>query len=92
MANNVYLSFPTNYKQQFFDKKGNPLVNGKVYTYVAGSSTPIYTYKSVGSTGLSNRNTNPIILDMNGMAHIVIDKDFAYKFVLRDSNEAFIDE
>ena len=90
MANNVYLSFPTGFCQQFFDLNGKPLTNGKLYSYIAGSNTPAKTYKSIGSTESTNTNTNPIILDDYGMANIVIDKDFAYKFVLRDKNDAFI--
>lgn len=92
MANNVNLSFPSAYFQQFIDKNGKPLVGGKLYTYIAGSSTAIATYKKIGSVDATNTNTNPIILDMMGMANIVISRDMAYKFVLCDKNNVKIGE
>lgn len=92
MANNVNLSFPSAYFQQFLDKNGKPLVGGKLYTYIAGSSTAIATYKKIGSVDATNTNTNPIILDMMGMANIVISRDMAYKFVLCDKNNVKIGE
>jgi len=93
MANNVSLSYPSAFCQQFFDRNGKPLTNGKLYTYIAGSTTPIVTYKTIsGGTESANRNTNPIILDMAGMAELVISKYNAYKFVLFDKNNVKIDE
>ena len=87
MANNTNLSFPSAFCQQFFDENGKPLSSGKLYTYIAGSSTPVVTYKTIsGGTESANMNTNPIILDMAGMADLVISKDTAYKFVLFDKN------
>lgn len=93
MANNTNLSYPSAFCQQFFDKNGKPLVGGKLYTYIAGSSTPVVTYKNIsGGTESANRNTNPIILDMAGMAKLVISNDTAYKFILFDRNDVKIDE
>lgn len=92
MANNTNLSFPSAFCQQFF-KDGKPLASGKLYTYIAGSSTSVVTYKTIsGGTESANMNTNPIILDMNGMADLVISKDTAYKFVLFDRNDVKVDE
>ena len=69
-------------KQQFFDANGNPLVLGKVYTYAAGTTTPIATYvDQVGATA----NTNPIILDARGMANIWLQASVAYKYLVTDS-------
>lgn len=54
-------------KQQFFDANGNPLAGGKLYTYAAGTTTPLATYTdSSGGTP----NTNPVILDSRGEASI----------------------
>ena len=93
MANNVNLAFPSAYYQQFIDKNGKPIAGGKLYTYIAGSSTPVVTYKTIsGGTKSANRNTNPIILDMVGMAKLVISNDTAYKFILFDRNNVKIDE
>jgi hypothetical protein len=71
-------------KQQFFDANGNPLVLGKVYTYAAGTTTPIATY--VDQPGVT-ANTNPIILDSRGMANIWLQPSVAYKYVVTDSND-----
>ena len=92
MANNTNLSFPSAFCQQFF-KDGKPLAGGKLYTYIAGSSTSVVTYKTIsGGTESANMNTNPIILDMSGKADLVISKDTAYKFVLFDRNDVKVDE
>lgn len=74
-------------KQQFFSDAGVPLVGGKVYTYAAGTSTPLATFQD--STGLVS-NTNPIILDSRGEANIWLSPSLAYKFVLKDSNDSTI--
>lgn len=73
-------------KLQFFDANGNPLVGGKLYTYAAGTTTPLATYTD--STGTS-ANTNPIILDSRGEASVWLANSL-YKFELRDSVDALI--
>ena len=73
-------------KLQFFGTDGNPLVGGKVYTYAAGTTTPLTTYYN--STGVTT-NTNPIILDTRGEANIWLDA-LAYKFVLKTSTDTLI--
>ena len=42
-------------RQQFFSNTGVPLSGGKLYTYVAGTTTPLATYTDVG---LSVANPN----------------------------------
>ena len=54
-------------KQQFLDANGNPLSGGKVYTYAAGTTTPLVTYTDESGT---TPNTNPVILDSRGEAAI----------------------
>jgi hypothetical protein len=54
---------------QFFDSNGDPLSGGKVYTYIAGTTTPKATYTDAG--GLTPA-ANPIILDSSGRAAIWI--------------------
>lgn len=92
MANNTNLSYPLYYNQQFFDKNGNPLSNGKLYTYEAGTSTSIVTYKTIGEESSANMNTNPIILDSSGYAKLVVKKGLYYRFVLKDKNDSFVNE
>lgn len=79
-------NFSPAFCQQFFNDEGKPLAAGKLYTYVAGSSTPVFTYKSIKG---SERNTNPIILDAAGYADFVLELGASYKFVLKDKNDAF---
>ena len=54
-------------KLQFFDANGDPLVGGKLYSYVAGTTTPQATYTDESG---STTNTNPVILDSRGEASV----------------------
>lgn len=71
-------------KLQFFGTDGLPLVGGKLYTYAAGTTTPLATY--VDYHGVTE-NTNPIILDSNGEADVWLPSTTSYKYVLKDSND-----
>lgn len=73
-------------KLQFFDNNGNPLVGGKLYTYAAGTSTPLATYTD--STG-ATPNANPIILDSRGEAVAWLALS-PYKWVLKDALDNLI--
>jgi len=71
---------------QFFDNNGNPLAGGKLYTYAAGTTTPLATYTtSVGNVA----HTNPIILDSAGRVPggqiWLTDGSVDYKFLLETS-------
>jgi hypothetical protein len=74
-------------KAQFFTADGQPLVGGKVYTYAAGTTTPLATYTS--SSGAA-ANTNPIILDGRGECNIWFSPSSTYKIKLTDSNDVEI--
>ena len=69
---------------QFFSNSGLPLAGGKLYTYLAGSTTPQASYTS--STGLV-ANTNPIILNSAGRLdnEVWLPEGVSYKFVLNTS-------
>jgi len=67
-------------KARFFDASGAPLAGGKVYTYVAGTTTPKATYTDAGG---GTPNANPAILDAAGEANIWIRGN--YKIVLKNS-------
>ena len=71
---------------QFTTTAGAPLIGGKVYTYAAGTTTPLATYTD--NTG-ATANTNPVILDTRGEAAIWL-SPASYKFVLKDSNDVTI--
>ena len=74
-------------KAQFFDANGDPLVGGKVYTYAAGTTTPLATYTS--SDG-GTPNANPVILDARGEANIWYAPGVSYKVVLTTAADATI--
>jgi hypothetical protein len=69
-------------KLQFFGSDGLPLVGGKLYTYAAGTTTPLATYTD--STGVT-QNTNPVILDSSGQAGVWLPDTTTYKYVLKTS-------
>jgi hypothetical protein len=74
---------------QFFNNDGLPLNAGKLYTYQAGSTTPLTSYTD--SSGLV-ANTNPIILGTDGRppSTIWLTEGFFYKFVLATSSNVTI--
>lgn len=71
-------------KLQFFGTDGLPLVGGKLFTYAAGTTTPIATYTDNTQT---NQNTNPVILDSNGQANVWLTDSITYKYVLKDADD-----
>lgn len=62
------------------DLNGQPLVGGQLFSYAAGTSTPLVTYTD--STG-TQPNTNPVILDSTGSAKVFLGSAY-YKFILKD--------
>lgn len=71
-----------NIYQQFFNAAGGPLAGGQLYSYAAGTSTPLATYTD--STG-STQNTNPTVLNSVGQASLWMPGSVGYKFVMKDS-------
>jgi hypothetical protein len=71
---------------QFTTTAGAPLIGGKLYTYAAGTTSPLASYTD--STG-ATANTNPVILNVRGEAAIWLDPA-SYKFVLNDENDSLI--
>ena len=74
-------------KLQFFGTDGLPLVGGKLYTYAAGTTTPIATYTD---NTQSSQNTNPIILDSAGQANVWLVDTTTYKYILRDPDDVLL--
>lgn len=62
-----------------FTNHGRPLVGGQVHFFEAGTSARKDTYKSLDQ---ESKNTNPVILDVNGEADIWLGSG-AYKIVLK---------
>jgi hypothetical protein len=73
-------------KVQFFTASGEPLVGGKLYTYAAGTTSPLATYTS--ATG-NTANANPVILNSRGEADVWLGPSL-YKWVLYDANDVLI--
>lgn len=71
-------------KLQFFGTDGLPLVGGKLYTYAAGTTTPIATFTDHTQ---DNLNTNPVILDSAGQAGVWLTDSITYKYTLTDAND-----
>jgi hypothetical protein len=68
---------------------GSDNSGGKVFTYVAGTTTPQATYTTAA---LTTPNTNPVILDSTGRASIYLDPALSYKFVVTDSADVAVPE
>jgi len=69
---------------QFFGNNGLPLAGGKLFTYAAGTTTPLATYTS--SSGVTP-HANPIILDSAGRvpSEVWLTSGSSYKFTLKTS-------
>jgi hypothetical protein len=81
----INISYLAGAGAQFFDGNGDPLAGGLLYTYLAGTSTPVSTYTSRSGAAL---NTNPIVLNAAGRtpAEIWLDGGVLYKFVLKTAS------
>jgi hypothetical protein len=73
-------------KQQIYGSDGAPLVGGKIYTYAAGTTTPLATYTDAGA---GTANTNPIILNSLGQANIWLASS-SYKFSVYTSADVLL--
>jgi len=81
----VLLSPVGNSGQPFLDNTGLPLAGGLIYTYQAGSSTPLATYTDNGGT---TANANPIVLDSSGRVpnEVWLFTGYSYKFVIQTAS------
>ena len=72
-----------------FDALGNILAGGQLFTYQAGSSTPLATYTTVNGT---IANANPIILGADGKLpqEMWLLYGYSYKFVLETANSVLV--
>lgn len=78
--------------QQFLDADGQPLALGRVYTYAAGTTTPLQTYASADLDPLAVR-TNPILLGddgrpEDGLAIYVLPQ--MYKWAVHDEDDVLL--
>ena len=87
----VFLSLFAGAGAQFFTNNGVVLSGGLIYSYTAGTNTPLATY----TTSAGNiAHTNPIVLDSAGRVpsggEIWTTVTSSYKFILKDSSGATI--
>src|SRR6266403_3365644 len=75
---------------QFFSITGIPLTGGRLFTYVAGTTTPQATFTDQSG---SNQNSNPIILNSAGFistafgtADLWVTCGASYKYIMYDRN------
>ena len=86
----VTLSIFAGVGAQLFDDSGNVLTGGKIYTYAAGTTTPLASYtSSAGNTA----HSNPIILNAAGRVptgEIWLNYAYLYKFVVTTATDVLI--
>lgn len=87
----VNLSLLAGAGAQFFDDTGNVLTGGKLYTYLAGTTTPAVTYTtSAGNVA----HANPIVLNAAGRVpssgEIWLTDNVSYKFIVKTTDDVLI--
>src|SRR5216684_1378988 len=68
-----------------FDNNGNKASGGKLFVYLAGTTTKTNSFTD--STGVTP-NTNPVVLNTRGEADVWLTPGTAYKFVLSPSTDS----
>ena len=82
MANTTGYGYLLGPAPQFFDANGKPLVGGKLFVYIAGTTTKAVTYSDFYKT----ENTNPVVLNDLGTCMLIVPSANLYKIVLYDRN------
>ena len=82
MAYDKNFGYAQNGYTQYLDNSGKPLTGGSIETYIAGTTTPVLTFKDFNG----GQNPHKITLDENGGATVILRQDTVYKFVIRDKN------
>lgn len=80
MANTSGYGYLLGPAPQFFDANGKPLVGGKLFVYIAGTTTTAVTYSDFNRT----ENTSPVILNDLGTCMLIVPSANLYKIVLYD--------
>ena len=82
MAYDNNYGYAQNGYTQYLDNSGKPLTGGSIETYIAGTTTPVLTFKDFNG----GQNPAVITLDENGGATVILKQDIVYKFIIRDKN------
>jgi microcystin-dependent protein len=87
---NTLLS-PLGNATQLFDNEGKILVNGKIFTYLSGTTTPEATYSDLDG---NVPNENPIVLDSSGRVPVQVRlvAGTAYTFVITDQDDIVLSQ
>lgn len=80
MANTTGYGYLLGPAPQFFDANGKPLVGGKLFVYIAGTTTTAVTYSDFNRT----ENTSPVVLNDLGTCMLIVPSANLYKIVLYD--------
>ena len=80
MANTTGYGYLLGPAPQFFDANGKPLVGGKLFVYIAGTTTKAVTYSDFYQT----ENTSPVVLNDLGTCMLIVPSANLYKIVLYD--------
>ena len=80
MANTTGYGYLLGPAPQFFDANGKPLVGGKLFVYIAGTTTKAVTYSDFNRT----ENTSPVVLNDLGTCMLIVPSANLYKIVLYD--------
>lgn len=70
----------------FADDEGNPLVGGKVYTYITGTSTPTPVYQDAD---LNTEWDNPIIIPADGVV-VIYQAANTIKAIIHDADDVLV--
>lgn len=73
-------------KFEGFDSNGDPLAGGKLYTYAAGTLTPLSSYTDQGG---ASPNANPVVLDSAGRASVWLAQS-AYRMILKTAADVTV--
>ena len=66
-----------------FDANGDPLAGGLLFSYIAGTSTPLTTYADPAGT---TPHTNPVVLQDDGSAMVYLQAGAYYKLIQYDKD------
>jgi hypothetical protein len=72
---------------QLFNADGDPLAGGKLYSYQAGTVTPIPTYTDASG---NTANTNPVLANAAGIMSVWLQVNTAYKLQVRDAADQIL--
>jgi hypothetical protein len=75
--------------EQLFSNAGAVGNGFKLYTYEAGTTTPLATYFDFAQTAPGN--TNPVVADSAGRMEVWVTKGVAYKLVLKTSADVTLE-